>query len=759
MSSQAQIERQLARMRTAAALVRLRLRLSRALAITPVVLPVTLLLLAVLIAAHKVAPDIVGRAEAVGGTLALIAAPVVAWLVALLRPLPPHAGTLSLDKFHELHGRLTNALEFSKLPEAKRTPLMQAAIDEACAYVADKPRKATLATAAAAPLFAGALISWWAFPALLAVSGGLVSLAFVLQLPPPPAPPEKPLIQAVTGLDLSEDDLEVFRETAKEMEKKDQTPELKAALDKFNRLIEDLADKKLDRSEALRQMEALENDLLANSELDKKKLEDELKETAKSLDKSDLTKELADSLKNNDLKKAEKQLKDLANRLREKCDSETQEQLVERCEAADLPPSKRLLLSWVGRLFGVEQNGGWLASLLPFDPASLLAKECPPPKKTKPCPKAPNKEELKKLREALKKAVERRKEALAAINERRAEMREQLLKKKKEIEAEKDPKKKEEQEKLLKKKERELERLDRDSAAQEKANRELEKLDRELSQAAQDLLKEAGITPEDLRKAAEALDKAAEDLNRMDQKSMSEKDKQELKQKLEELRELIRQQGKSDKKRMSRMVKFSKRARGQQGKSGQSGQQGEDGEDGEEGEEGEEEGNNGKGKKGQGQGDGEDGPEGQGKGKGKKGKGKGKGQGDGEGDGLELSIGPGGVPIPMPGAGSGGDQPGPGGGKGGKDWGTGSGGPVAGDRTDLKHDTTNVQQEGMETNQGGADSRVILSAAEKGFRGAAYEKIFTEYKTVAEKNINKEEIPDGYRFYVRRYFQLIRPRD
>jgi hypothetical protein len=30
---------------------------------------------------------------------------------------------------------------------------------------------------------------------------------------------------------------------------------------------------------------------------------------------------------------------------------------------------------------------------------------------------------------------------------------------------------------------------------------------------------------------------------------------------------------------------------------------------------------------------------------------------------------------------------------------------------------------------------------------------------VAEEALNKDESPGGYRFYVRRYFQLIRPRD
>jgi hypothetical protein len=54
---------------------------------------------------------------------------------------------------------------------------------------------------------------------------------------------------------------------------------------------------------------------------------------------------------------------------------------------------------------------------------------------------------------------------------------------------------------------------------------------------------------------------------------------------------------------------------------------------------------------------------------------------------------------------------------------------------------------------------VILAAAEKGFKGSGYKKVFTQYHTVAEDQINKEKIPDGYRFYVNRYFQLIRPRE
>ncbi len=38
-------------------------------------------------------------------------------------------------------------------------------------------------------------------------------------------------------------------------------------------------------------------------------------------------------------------------------------------------------------------------------------------------------------------------------------------------------------------------------------------------------------------------------------------------------------------------------------------------------------------------------------------------------------------------------------------------------------------------------------------------RIAPDYKTVAERVMNEDQIPPGYRFYVQRYFQLIRPRD
>src|SRR6185436_53950 len=81
------------------------------------------------------------------------------------------------------------------------------------------------------------------------------------------------------------------------------------AIERFNQLIEDLANKRLDRTEAFRRMEAIERELLKGAEADAKSFEEELKE-------SDLSKPIGESLEKKDLEKAKKDLKDLADQLR-----------------------------------------------------------------------------------------------------------------------------------------------------------------------------------------------------------------------------------------------------------------------------------------------------------------------------------------------------------------------------------------------------------------------------------------------------------
>ncbi len=95
----------------------------------------------------------------------------------------------------------------------------------------------------------------------------------------------------------------------------------------------------------------------------------------------------------------------------------------------------------------------------------------------------------------------------------------------------------------------------------------------------------------------------------------------------------------------------------------------------------------------------------------------------------------------------------------GKGYGQGHDENLAGDPTKLEGKTQDVTAAGVDSGQGSASAEVIYGAAERGFVGRGYQKVFTDYQTVAEQVMQQDEIPPGYRFYVRRYFQLIRPRD
>ena len=75
---------------------------------------------------------------------------------------------------------------------------------------------------------------------------------------------------------------------------------------------------------------------------------------------------------------------------------------------------------------------------------------------------------------------------------------------------------------------------------------------------------------------------------------------------------------------------------------------------------------------------------------------------------------------------------------------------------DAKHDDSRLAGT---PGKGPTRSEVILDAADRGFVTSSYRKVYSDYRSHAEDVLERDEIPPGYRFYVRRYFQLIRPRD
>ena len=657
MSDRASREARLLRIARAARRTERRLRAGAALDAFVSTLAVALVAVALTITLTKVWPGFPREALRDVGIASLVAI-AARTILAAARRMPKFTGALALDVHHGFADRLTSALSFAELPAEKRTPLMEAAIDDAC------ERSEHLSPRRAAPF------SW---PRDLAAAAGLGAGVFALALLQVRTPARLAQVKTIQPVVLSADDIDLFREVGKKLADTNKTPEVLAALQEYNQLIEDLAQKRLDRTEAFRRMHEIESRLMEGRALDAKELEEQLKRRAAALKKSELSRPAAEALEKQDFAKAERELRDLARKLREKPDA--------------------------------------------------LAKA-----------------QLERLREAMKKAAEGQKERLAALEQRREELREQLLMQKKGADAGTT----EEQQSLLKKKERELERLERELAGEQRAERKLDRLDRDLEKAAEDLMRDLGLTADDL-------DQGAEDINRMAQEQMSDQEREELRQRLEDLREQLRQEGQGGAQRMARLRRFVRQARGE----GQGGQRQQSCPPGDPNcKEDEQE---------QGEGEGQDGEKGQ------------KGQGRGEGEDQVFTIGPGGQRVLVlskgqrqgqsPGQGegkgqsAGGQDPGGGGEKGGQAAGHGHDPNVAGKATNPKMDTLDVQAAGIDTGQGASRSEVILGAAERGFKGGSYKKVYTEYRTSAEEQMHRDQIPPGAGDHVRRYFDLIRPRE
>jgi hypothetical protein len=640
-----------------------RIRLGRALQAGAKALCVALAVAIVDVALRKLGATGERTARVVLGLDAagVLAVAAVAWAWRL----PVQAGAQALDRFHDLHDRLASALAFGARPAAERTPFMQAAIEDGIeAAGRAQPRAAVRIAMPRALLSASGLLGVLAVVCLFEVRAHI------------------PIAHANTiePVEMAPDDLDDVKDFLKQLQQRDQSDDTKAAVEEFNKLVDDIANKRLDRTEAFRRMESLEQKLLTGSEADKKALEDQIGKMGEELQKSELTKPAGQAMSEAKLDQARDAMHDLAKKLREQ------------------PPS------------------------------------------------AADKAKLDAMREALKKAGADAEKRQQAIEQRRQELADDILKRKQAMQNRPDGGS-DEEESLLKKKERELERLDRELDQQKNAGRQLDKLDRELEKAAEDLMKDMGLTAQDL-------DQGADDINHIQQEQMTQEQKEELRQKLEEMRQLMRQQGQGGKGQIVRLQRFGRMARGQQsgGQQGQGQQQGQ-GEQGQGDQQGQ--GQQGQGQQGQG-GQGQGGQQGQG----------GRGQG-GQG-GETWVLGPNGEKLLMLSKGSGGSGQGQGQGQGGnggqgqgqgRGWGEGHDPRVQAGATNPKMGTEDTQVQGADTGQGGSRSQVILGAAERGFASHGYQRVYTEYHQVAEESLAKDDIPGGYRFYVKRYFQLIRPRE
>jgi hypothetical protein len=589
---------------------------------------------------------------------AALASAAITGGVAYARRLPDRAGARALDRFHGWHDRLGSALAFGERPADERTSFTDAAIDDAVALASGaRPARAV-------PIV---------LPRALAVAAGLAGVCLGVMLFEVRHHGVVAHARTIDPIEMAPDDLEDVKDFLKQIRDRGPGDDVKVTIEEFNKLVDDIASERLDRTEVFRRLEALDQKLATASATDSRVLEQQLEAMGNEMRKAELTRSVGVALSDNELPKAREALHELAKKLR-----------------------------------------GSSASV--------------------------DKSKLDQMRVAIQRTIQRAQERQNQLERRRQQLADEILKTKQnhgDAGVDEEPS-------LLDKKQAELDRLDRDLSEQQGAGQQLDRLDRDLQQAAEDLMKDLGVSALDL-------DQGAEDLNRLQQQEMSQQQKEDLRQKLQEMRELLRQQGQSGGSQVVRLKRFGRMARGQSGQPGSQGGASQSGDSP------------------GGEGDRAQGPPGQTGGSGAQGQGQGPGSGGsppGNAQGGEAWIvGPHGEKILMfseararSGAeGDGTANPSKPGAPG--RWGEGHDPHVQGQPTHTNMGTEDTQVQGADSAQGGTRSQVILGAAERGFASRPYQKVFTEYHQVAEESLAKDEIPGGYRFYVKRYFELIRPRE
>ena len=109
-----------------------------------------------------------------------------------------------------------------------------------------------------------------------------------------------------------------FARSAKSSPRPTRTPKCWPRWQAYNQLVEDLAQKRLDRTEAFRRMHEIESRLMEGRALDAKALDEELKMRASALKKSELLEAPGRSARESTIsRRPRKQMRDLAKRLRE----------------------------------------------------------------------------------------------------------------------------------------------------------------------------------------------------------------------------------------------------------------------------------------------------------------------------------------------------------------------------------------------------------------------------------------------------------
>jgi hypothetical protein len=269
----------------------------------------------------------------------------------------------------------------------------------------------------------------------------------------------------------------------------------------------------------------------------------------------------------------------------------------------------------------------------------------------------------------------------------------------------------EEQERALERKKDKLEELRRQHEREQKAREQLDQL-KQLSRQSQGD-SQSGSSKE---KRQDAQKKLSEGAGKASQKSRQSKQMNDVRDAMDQAKSFVQregQSGESENRRKQQQQRFAKAAKGEKGKDGKPATMLVEGEVGENGEP---MGRMGEGQEGQGEGDSD-----------------GDGEGQGEGQGSQTS----------PGVGTG----------------IGEGSVDAlGDPSQLN---VKAKSERVDAKQGKGQTRaeVIETASQEGFATESYRRVFRDYESFAQSTMDNEELPEGQRRRVKRYYQMIQPRD
>lgn len=332
---------------------------------------------------------------------------------------------------------------------------------------------------------------------------------------------------------------------------------------------------------------------------------------------------------------------------------------------------------------------------------------------------------LEEAERRLDKAAQQQRDTAKELDENERRLRKEEKKEPKSAEE------KEEQERRLNQMKRRVEELRRKHERELAAQRRLEQLRRDAQSAAN-----RGNSPQERKRSLERLGRNTGQASRQ---ARSSRRMGQARDSLEEAKSFVRRSGKQDESSKRRQEQFRKFSNAAKGKQGQKGKDGKDGKDGKgkstllvEGKVGEGEPDmmmEMPGEPGQGQGQGQDG-EGEGEGQGQ---GEGQGEGEGQGDPSRVSSGGDGI-------------------------GEGSADPLQDNPTGMRAREQNVHVNAKH-GRGVSRAQVIRDSSQQGFASEPYRRVFDDYRNFAQSALDTEELPPSRRRAVKRYYQIISPRD